>query len=103
MAQLGDNLQRGTVWHRFGITYACGWYNNKVWLAASSQADLEREALDGTNYLIEVCEYTPGAGEDPPRSCGMTRDDGSIWVVVEQSGTLVTYASSNLADGFSEV
>jgi hypothetical protein len=103
MADLGAGLEMGTVWYRDGITYLCGWDSNKVWLAVSSQTDLEREALDGTNYLIEVCSYTPGEGEDPPRSAVIVKDDGSIWVTVDEGGDMNTYYARNLADGFSPV
>jgi hypothetical protein len=103
MADLGAGLENGTVWQRHGITYACGWDANYVWLAASSQEDLEREVLDGTNYLIQVMAYTPGGTDDPPRSAGVTRDDGSIRVTVDNGGSMVTYQARNLASGFSLV
>lgn len=103
MAQIGDGLQRGTIWYKHGVTYCCGWASNAVWFCKSSRADLERETVDGSNYLVKVVDVTPGEGEDPPRSCGTICDDGTIRVVVEIGGALKTYASSNIADGFVEV
>ena len=103
MAQLGAGLENGGTCTAHGVVYQTGWDANKVYFCASSQTDLERELLDGTNYLLEVCAYTPGGGEDPPRSWPEKADDGAVRVIVDGGGDILEYVCRNYAAGFAAV
>lgn len=103
MAQLGAGLENGGICYAHGSVYCTGWDANKVKFCASSEADLEREILDGTNYLLDVCNYTPGVGEDPPRSWPERADDGAVVVVVDGGGDMTSYLCRNFVDGFAPI
>jgi len=103
MAQLGAGLENGGTCHLHGVTYCAGWDADKVYFCASSRTDLARELLDGTNYLLEVCDYTPGEGEDPPRSWPEKADDGAVRVIVDGGGDLLEYVCRNYLAGFTAV
>ena len=100
MAHVGAGLENGGHCTLNGAIYVCGWDSNQVQFCVSSLETMERELLDGTNYLLKVCDYTPGAGEDPPRSTITVADDGHIEVVVDQAGNLATYRCRSYTEGF---
>ena len=99
VAGLGTNLQSGRICYAEGLLYASGWYDDKVWLAATSRADLQREVLDGLGDLIPVCD---AAGE-AVQSAVAVREDGAIVVAVEAAGGVDLYVCENLIEGFAQV
>lgn len=104
-----SSLQRGTIHRgRDGRLYASGWYDEAVWLAATSREDYAADQLAGANILVKVCDAVldPGGDdeppEEPPYSTVAERDDGTLVVAVHRDDVRV-YACRNFADGFTEV
>jgi hypothetical protein len=101
MATLGAGLQNGAICCERMSTHLCGWANDKVYFCSSSATDLEREVLDGTNTLLEVCDYVVTGGADAPRTSIVVPDDGGIIVCVDGGGEMNLYRCRSFKDGFS--
>lgn len=96
MADLGENLQYGTVTERFGTVYLCGWYDNAIWVAASSSTNLVREELAPSTELAQVCTVVVAEGGAIPYSAITVTDDCLI-VEVTSAGTTRTFRCRDIS------
>jgi len=99
----GTGLVNGHLFHIHGQVYLVGWADDKVWLVTSSQPDLTREVMDGTNSIIKVCAHAVGAGEDAPQCSVIVDDTGQIMVAVAGDADTRFYSCRNFRTGFSLV
>jgi len=102
LANLGDGLEYGDIAQRAGKLWLCGWDSDKVWLALSSNTDLQRDEIKPGTYLLEVGDAP--SGDITPRSSVVQADDGSIVVVIGQAdGTIETFMMRDPDVGFEEL
>ena len=101
MTNLGLGLSYGTIMEQNGQLHICGWKDGYVWFASSSQYDLSREVLDGTNTLLTVCAAPAATVVDAPRSSLTIHSDGSVWVAVGNATGLDVYKCKDYRTGFT--
>jgi len=101
-ATLGAGLQRGGICHRFGLTWLCGWAEDKIWVAVSGNAALTRDELANGVTLKEVCDAI-AEDDEIPGSDIQVLDDGALLVIVGKGGGQTTYRARSLAYAFEAV
>lgn len=103
VATLGADLQDGAVLCHQGQVHLIGWKDDKVYFCSSSATDMQREVLDGTNTLLEVCDYAVSGGASIPRTSLAIHDDGSLIACVDGGGSMNLYRCRSYRDGFTLV
>lgn len=99
----GTGIVNGHLFHLHGQVYLTGWDDSDetVKMVTSSQADLTREVMDGTNDILDVVAYAVGEGEDIPLSSVVADDHGRMLVAVAGNGDTDFHSCRNFRNGFS--
>lgn len=103
VSNLGSDLEYGTITSWRGHTYVCGWHDNKIYVATSTQGSLARDAWYGSTYIIEVCAAVVGENDEKPRSSIAIHSDGSVHVAVGTATGYKVYRMRKYEDGFVEI
>lgn len=100
MSDLGDGLAYGGIDVCAGIVYVCGYADEAIYLAISSDPDgLPRDTLP-TGSLKAVCSVSLSDPNHIPLSSVRVNVDGGIYVLVEADAGLQTWLCRSLDQPF---